>query len=144
VATVDIGIEVKILFKAMIKQIDRVCSDLRGQVTHFRRGGGNPVSVGVVGVNHATACTSYEGRRAFPTNGRANKHPSQEAAAAIDRLRQHAEAAFDHFLILPFTATNVRPFPFDWVNRVSTNADYGSLLVRISRDFDHRFPSLRR
>src|SRR4029453_6405310 len=106
-ATVEIGIEVKILFKAMIKQIDRVCSDLRGQVTNFRHGGGNPISVGAVGVNHAATCTSYEGRRAFPTDGRANKHPVQEAEAAIELLRQHAESAFDFFLILPSVATNV-------------------------------------
>ena len=40
VATVEIGVEVKILAKAMIKQIDRVIGDLVKQVTHFRRGAG--------------------------------------------------------------------------------------------------------
>src|SRR5690242_8524656 len=38
VATVEIGVEVKIFAKAMIKQIDRVIGDLQKQVTHFRRG----------------------------------------------------------------------------------------------------------
>src|SRR5215470_13250275 len=41
IATVEIGIEVKVLAKAMIKQIDRVINDLRNQVAQFRRGGGN-------------------------------------------------------------------------------------------------------
>jgi hypothetical protein len=43
IATVEIGVEVKILAKAMIKQIDRVINDLWNQVTQFRRGGGNPI-----------------------------------------------------------------------------------------------------
>jgi hypothetical protein len=41
IATVEIGVEVKILAKAMIKQIDRVINDLRNQVVQFKRGGGN-------------------------------------------------------------------------------------------------------
>jgi hypothetical protein len=144
VATIEVGIEVKILFKAMIKQIDRVCSDLRGQVAHFRRGGANPISVGVVGINHASSCTSYERERAFPTDGGEYKHPIQEAGDAAERLRRDAERDFDFFLILPFVATNVEPFPFDWVNQASASADYGSRLVRIARDFDHRFQAVRR
>ena len=39
IATVEIGVEVKVLAKAMIKQIDRVINDLRNQVAQFRRGG---------------------------------------------------------------------------------------------------------
>ncbi len=143
-ATVEIGIEVKILFKAMIKQIDRVCSDLRGQVDHFRHGGGNPISVGVVGVNHAPACTSYEGDRDFPTDGKKHKHPIQEAAAAIQRLANNAESSFDFFLVLPFSASNVAPYPFEWLDQRSAVADCGALLARIARDFDHRFQSVRR
>src|SRR5437879_7894587 len=38
IATVEIGIEVKVLAKAMIKQIDRVINDLRNQVVQFKRG----------------------------------------------------------------------------------------------------------
>ena len=45
IATVEIGIEVKILAKAMIKQIDRVINDLRNQVVQFKRGGGNPICI---------------------------------------------------------------------------------------------------
>jgi hypothetical protein len=143
-ATVEIGIEVKILFKAMIKQIDRVCSDLRGQVDHFRSGGGNPISVGVVGVNHAPECTSYEGERAFPTDGRRYKHPIQEATDAIDRLVRNAQPAFDFFLIVPFVASNVEPFSFSWVSQPTAIGDYAALLARVARDFDHRFQAVRR
>ena len=61
IATVEIGVEVKILAKAMIKQIDRVISDLRNQVAQFRRGGGNPICVAVVGINQAESAVGYEG-----------------------------------------------------------------------------------
>jgi hypothetical protein len=40
IATVEVGMEVKILAKAMIKQIDRVISDLTRQVEHFQQAGG--------------------------------------------------------------------------------------------------------
>ena len=69
IANVEIGCEVKVLAKAMIKQIDRVIGDLIKQVAHFRRGAGNPICVGIVGINHAAAYTSYEGERAWPTDG---------------------------------------------------------------------------
>ncbi|MGD0231666.1 MAG: hypothetical protein ABSC19_15160 [Syntrophorhabdales bacterium] len=42
VASIEIGAETKILSKAMIKQIDRVISDLVRQVYHFKKTGGNP------------------------------------------------------------------------------------------------------
>src|SRR5208283_3238378 len=47
VATIEIGVETKILAKAMIKQIDRVIGDLGRQVEEFRKTGGNPVCVGI-------------------------------------------------------------------------------------------------
>src|SRR5271166_2561826 len=53
IATVEIGTEVKILAKAMIKQIDRVIGDLNKQTDQFRAAGGDPVCVGIVGINHA-------------------------------------------------------------------------------------------
>jgi hypothetical protein len=31
--------------------------------------------VGIVGINHAQYCTSYEGVRSFKTDGKANRHP---------------------------------------------------------------------
>ncbi len=139
IATVEIGCEVKVLFKAMIKQIDRVINDLRGQVEHFRRGGGSPVCVGIVGVNWAERCTAYEGERPFPTDGRKYKHPIQEAKDAEERLVSQAKPAFDEFLILRFRATNEPPFPFEWVDADGTGQDYGAALTRISREYDRRF-----
>ena len=61
IATVEIGIEVKILAKAMIKQIDRVINDLCNQVTQFRRGGGNPIC--------ASAVTSKPANGGHPKTG---------------------------------------------------------------------------
>jgi len=139
VATVEIGVEVKILAKAMIKQIDRVISDLRNQITEFRKGGGNPICVGVVGVNHSDRYIGYEGDRAYPTTGRGGfLHPSQEADDAERRLKELAAPAFDEFLILQYRATNERPFPFEWVNLTETLRDYGAVLTRVSSKYQQR------
>ena len=50
VATIEIGVETKILAKAMIKQIDRVISDLIRQTEEFKKSGGRAICVGIVGV----------------------------------------------------------------------------------------------
>lgn len=140
IATVEIGTEVKVLAKAMIKQIDRVINDLRNQVAQFKRGGGNPVCVGIVGVNRANRYVSFEGDREYPTTGRAGApHPSQEAAEAERRLRALAAPAFDEFLMLRYRATNEDPFPFEWVNYDESRLDYGAALARISREYETRF-----
>lgn len=140
IATVEIGVEVKILAKAMIKQIDRVINDLRNQPGQFRRGGGNPICVGVVGVNHANIYVGYEGSRAFPTTGRDGfLHPSQEAPEAGRRLMEMAAPAFDEFIILPFRATNQEPFPFEWVDYEDTKTNYAAALARISGEYEQRF-----
>jgi hypothetical protein len=140
IATVEIGVEVKILAKAMIKQIDRVINDLRNQVAQFGRGGGNPICVAVVGVNHAERCTSYEGGRAFSTTGASGfLHPHQEAPQAERRLRQEAAPLFDEFLVLQYRATNEPPFPFDWVSYRDTELDYKAALTRISSRYQQRF-----
>jgi hypothetical protein len=140
IATVEIGVEVKILAKAMIKQIDRVINDLCSQVTQFRHGGGNPICVAVVGINHAESMIGYEGDRPFPTTGRAGfLHPAQEAPGAEHRLRERAQPAFDEFLILRFRATNAPPFPFDWVDYNATRLDYAAALTRISARYQQRF-----
>jgi hypothetical protein len=139
IATVDIGTEIKILAKAMIKQIDRVITDLCNQVTQFRKGG-NPICVAVVGVNHAERYTSYEGERAFTTTGRGGYlHPSQEAASAERRLVAEAKPAFDEFLVLPYMATNASPFSFDWLDYTNTKLDYAAILTRISSKYQQRF-----
>jgi hypothetical protein len=139
VATIEIGAETKILAKAMIKQIDRVITDLLNQATQFRRGRGQPICVGFVGINFAEQYVSFEGRKRWPTDGKRYKHPIQEAAQAEKRLNDKAGSAFDEFQILKFRATNAKPFPYEWVNLEQTEMEYSSVLTRISREYDRRF-----
>lgn len=139
VATIEIGVEMKILAKAMIKQIDRVMGDLLKQVSHFKRGSSDAICVGVVGINHAPYATGYEGNRAFKTDGRADRHPIQEAADATQRLLRDVAPAYDEFVLIHYSATNESPYPFSWVNFAETHANYGAALVRISREYDRRF-----
>jgi len=140
IATVEIGIEVKILAKAMIKQIDRVINDLRNQAVQFKRGGGNPISIGIVGINQAQSVIGYEGDRPFPTTGSGGfLHPYQEAPEAERRLRAEAQPEFGEFLVLRFKATNVPPYPFEWVDYHETRLDYAAALSRISARYQQRF-----
>ena len=140
IATVEIGVEVKILAKAMIKQIDRVMNDHRNQAAQFKRGGGNPVCVAVVGINQAESTVGYEGDRPFPTTGRGGfLHPFQEAPEAERRLRAEVAQEFDEFLALRFRATNAPPFPFEWVDFKETRLDYAAALSRICARYQQRF-----
>lgn len=139
IATVEIGTEVKILAKAMIKQIDRVIGDLAKQVTAFKAAGGQPICVGIVGINHADHYVSYEGDQRWPTNGGRYKHPAQEATTAEMRLRAAVAHQFDEFLTLRFRAWNEPPYSFQWIDAAQTQLDYGAILTRIARKYDVRF-----
>lgn len=140
IATVEIGIEVKVLAKAMIKQIDRVINDLKNQVVQFKRGGGRPICIAVIGINQAESTVGYEGDRAFPTTGKQGfLHPFQEAVEAERRLRAAAAPEFDEFLILRFKATNAPPYPFEWVSYDETRLDYAAALSRISARYQQWF-----
>jgi hypothetical protein len=140
IATVEIGIEVKILAKAMIKQIDRVINDLRNQVVQFKRGGGNPICVAVIGINQAGSTVGYEGDRSFPTTGKAGfLHPIQEAPEAERRLRLEAAPEFDEFLVLRFKAANSPPYAFEWAGFKETRMDYAAGLSRIGARYQQRF-----
>ena len=123
----------------MVKQIDRVIGDLMRQAEQFRIKGGQSICVALVGVNHSDVYTSYERDRSFPTDGRTYKHPIQEAEEATLRIRAQVRN-YDEILVLPFTATNVAPFPFSWVNDMETTMQYSALLTRMSREYDRRFP----
>lgn len=80
--------------------------------------------------------------RTFATDGTSRfRHPSQEASEAIKRLEALARPAFDEFLILKFTASNVEPFPFQWINEQETLLQYSALLTRVSKLYDQRFGS---
>jgi hypothetical protein len=139
VATVEIGTEVKILAKAMIKQIDRVMTDLQNQRREFQKAGGNPIAVGIVGINRAIRYVSFEGDRDYPTDGKKNKHPIQEAAEAEKRLLARVASDFDEFLILRFKATNEPPYAFEWLDVGQTEMDYGAILTRVLRKYEVRF-----
>lgn len=138
-ANIEVGIETKILAKAMIKQIDRVIGDLQRQVAMFKKHEGNPICIGFVGINWSPSYTSYERDRTFPTDGKMYKHPIQEAADARTRLRAEAQPSFDEFLVLDFAATNVPPYPFSWVDHAALSLEYNALLTRVSRLYDARF-----
>src|SRR5690606_16993399 len=65
VATLDIGAEVKILNKAMIKQVNDRIAGLQRQADYFVRGRdrrrrGNPISIAIVAVNGADYTIGYE------------------------------------------------------------------------------------
>ena len=139
VATIEIGTEVKILAKAMRKQLDRVCTDLGNQVAEFRKHGGNPICVGLVGINRADSYTSYEGKKSWPTNGKKYLHPKQEADEVERDLVDRVKSSFDELVTLRFRASNKRPFQFSWVDQAKTEMEYASSLVRISREYEARF-----
>lgn len=139
VATIDVGIEVKVLAKAMIKQLDRVGTDMINQAAEFRRHGGNPICVGIVGINRAKNYVSFEGTREWPTDGKKTPHPSQEAEQAERRLIPRIQPEFDEVIVLRYMATNADPFPFKWVDAVTTETEYAASLLRISREYEKRF-----
>ena len=139
IATIEIGIEVKIMMKAMIKQIDRVMNDLKRQAEAFGARGGNPACVGIVGINRAVHTTTYEGDRPFRTDGKKYVHPIDEADVAEERLLQEVAPVFDEFLVLRFEAVNEAPFGFSWTDESATRLDYGAALVRLSHQYETSF-----
>jgi hypothetical protein len=143
----EIGVEVKILCKAMIKQLDRVVGDLTKQVAQFETKGGSkqPIAVGIVGVNHSISFLSYEGSNTFlangerQPNGKSYARPVDEAPRAEQDLNILAKPAFFEFLILEFEATNMQPHPFSWVNPTQTINSYNALLSRLAYEYEARF-----
>jgi hypothetical protein len=140
IATIDAGTEMKVLNKAMIKQIDRVVNDLEKQVRQWQRISSDVVSLAVVGINHAAHTTGYEDDRAFPTDGKKHKHPIQEAPTAEQRIRARVvePRIYDEVLILRYRATNVPPYPFEWVDRAESEQAYRAALIRLSDLIERR------
>ncbi len=104
-ADIQIGVEVKILATAMIKQIDRVMGDLEKQARRFRASSPGAIAVGIVAVNHAVTYESYEGERTFAKTG--SQAPAVEAPKAIAQLaavRPH----FDELLYPPLRGSQLR------------------------------------
>lgn len=138
-AEVELGAEVKILAKAMIKQIDRVMNDLRSQASHLQEKSPAALTIGIAAINFADHYISHEGERRYPTDGSADSpHPSQEGPKAELRLRA-VEDRFTEFLQIGFRATNEPPYPFELVAPARVENDYGSILIRLSREYDRRF-----
>lgn len=143
----EIGVEVKILAKAMIKQLDRVVGDLVKQVAEFQVKGGSkpPISVGLVGVNHSKEFLSYEGSSTYladgtrQPNGKTYARPCDEASRAKHELLAKAKPAFFEFLILEFEATNMQPYSFRWVDPKKTHDEYNALLSRLAYEYEARF-----
>lgn len=133
VATVEIGVEVKILATAMIKQIDRVINDLRNQAATFRRLNPKSVAIGIVGVNYSYNYVSFEGDRCF------RSEPIKEAKRAQARLIEGVGDAFDELLVLPFAITNESPHPFAWPDERDTEQHYNSAILRVSNLYESRF-----
>jgi hypothetical protein len=135
-ADVEVGAEVKILAKAMIKQIDRVIGDLCRQADEFQQKSAGAITVGIVGINFAQRYVSHEGDRRYPTDGKSgNLHPAQEAHEAERRLLR-ADGSYSEFIELGFRATNEPPYDFEWVGRAQDN--YAARLVRLLRTYDSR------
>jgi hypothetical protein len=63
----------------------------------------------------------------------------QEAPTAERRLLADAAPHYDEFVVLHYTATNELPFPFRWGDFMLTSQNYGSALLRISREYERRF-----
>ena len=143
----EIGVEVKILAKAMVKQLDRVIGDLTKQVREFETRGGSkqPITLGLVGVNRSPSFLSYEGVVSFladgtrQPNGKTYARPSDEAPRAISDLIHLAKPHFFEFLVLEFEATNVEPYPFKWVDQTKTINEYNALLSRLAFEYEARF-----
>jgi hypothetical protein len=143
----EVGIEVKILTKAMVKQIDRVCGDLTKQVSHFGEKGGSkpPIPIAIVGVNHSSAFLGYEGARTTladgtrQPDGTVHASPLIEAGRARADLNTKARPHYFQFLLLDFEATNMPPYPFRWVDKAKTTSDYNALLSKVAYEYEARF-----
>lgn len=139
IATIQIGVEVKIISKAMIRQIGRVISDLGDQVRQFRRSNPEVICLGIVGVNHASRYRSVDGTREYLTTGSGKHlHPIQEAPEAVRRLDEVRDT-LDELVVLRFRAPNIEPFTFEWVDDTEARRNYSSALVRLASAYEQRF-----
>jgi hypothetical protein len=139
-ANVEIGAEVKILAKTMVRQIGRVVRDLRDQANELREKGADAITLGIAGINFADHYVSYEAATVWATDGSHRRpHPASEGDRAEEHLRARAEKAYDEFLYLGFKAANEPPYDFDWVRLDLIEQRYAAILVRILRLYDKRF-----
>ncbi len=143
VSTVDIGIEVKILNKAMIKQVHDRIAGLQQQAEYFKRGKdrqpeGNPVTIAVIGVNHASYTVGYEGERTYRTDGKKERHPCDEGDETVRRLKREVAPHYDEVIIIPYEATNEDPFPFRFKDETALYHEWDLMLSRVSAEYNKR------
>jgi hypothetical protein len=135
VAHLEIGTEVKIGATKLIAQVDRVINDLSQQAEVFKAHNPNAIKIGIVGVNYAPTYLGREKDREFL----AKTPPVREAADFANRIERAVESRYDELIVLRFSATNIEPYEFEWVNKMETQQLYGSAIVRISAEYERRF-----
>lgn len=144
IATIDIGIETKVLHKSMKKQISDRIQGLEKQADYMsagsdRRQRGNPISVAVIGINHADYTVGYEGDRSYRTDGSSRQpHPITEAAEIERRIDHELRPVFDEIIVLRYVARNEEPFAFAWHHANRVEDEYAAALIRILAEFDAR------
>jgi hypothetical protein len=135
VANLEIGTEVKIGATKLIAQVDRVINDLTKQAHIFLNHNPHALKMAIIGVNSAESYTGHEADREY----QAKVPPAREAAEFAGRIERLAGPHYDELLILNFRATNTHPYEFEWVNTHDTQQLYGSILVRLSAQYEQRF-----
>ncbi|HKY26577.1 MAG TPA: hypothetical protein VJM12_01380 [Pyrinomonadaceae bacterium] len=135
VANLEIGTEVKIGATKLIAQVDRVINDLTKQAHIFINHNPNALRLALVGVNSAHTYTGHEKDRQYV----AKTPPAREAAEFARRIEKTVGPHYDELLILRFRATNNPPYNFEWVDLSETEQLYGSILVRLSAQYERRF-----
>ena len=134
VAEPRIGCEVKIIAKSQQKQIDRVINDLDGFARRMNQLNKKCINIAVVGINHQPDYEGHEGERTF-----VHTLKPQEPQKVMAKLREHLLARYDELLILSFRATNMPPYPFEWLDNRQVDLDYGAALARIGEECQRRF-----
>lgn len=135
IANLEIGTEVKIGATKLIAQVDRVINDLTKQANIFKTHNPQALRLAIVGVNYASTYTGYEGDRQFI----AKSPPAREASDFAARLERLVAPHYNELLLIRFRATNNPPYLFEWVDLSETEQLYGSILVRLSAQYEQRF-----
>lgn len=138
VANIRMGVEAKILSTAMARQFDRLIGDIWKQQRMFKAVSPDSITVVLIGVNHSPTYRSYEGEKSYDSS------PQKEAARTMERLGHElttyqGQESYDEILFLPFAATNVAPYAFDWLDWSETTAAYNAALVRLANLYQSRF-----
>jgi hypothetical protein len=142
IATINIGVETKILHKSQKKQISDRIQGLEKQADYMvsgtdRRKRDNPISVAIIGLNYSDYTIGYEGDRAYQTDGTsAQPHPADEAPSVEAGIQAELGPVYSHIILLRYLARNDPPFAFSWKSAQATEDEYAATLIRVSNEFD--------